>query len=204
MSSARRILGFLAVLFVFAACATPSRYSVPEEEWARMSEAQRTEAIRGYNERELLREEARLRDAERRAIEARAKAEREQAEERQRQDRIEAIRHGDAGQWGDLIRVSLQGGEMRLGNRHRAYAPVSVSLADGETRTLDIFSDEPRQTTYRGNPQMSYTHGRLTLDKTHLVFEPAWRNGRRYLLDSQGALDLRGVEVTVMVVPERR
>lgn len=204
MQIARRILGFLAMLLLLAACATPSRYGVPEEEWARMSEAQRTEAIRGYNERELLREEARLRDAERRAIEARAKAEREQVEERLRQERIEAIRRGDAGQWGDLIRVSLQGGEMRLGGKHRLFAPVSVSLADGESRTLEIQSDESRHSTYRGNLQMSYVDGRLTLDKSHLVFEPGWRNGRRYLLDSSGALSLRSVEVTVMVVPERR
>jgi hypothetical protein len=191
-------------MFLLAACLTTGRFGVPEEEWARLTEAQRTEVIRGYNERELLREEARLRDAERRAIEARAKAEREQAQERQRQERIGAIRRGEAGQWGDLIRVSLQNGEMQLGGKHRPYAPVSLTLADGETRTVDIISDESRHTTYRGQLQISYVDGRLTLDGAHLVIDPSWRNGRRYMLDSRGGLNLRGVEAMVMAVSGRR
>lgn len=204
MKTAHRFLGLLLIVFLLAACVAPGRFGVPEEEWARLTEAQRTEVIRGYNERELLREEGRLRDAERRAIEARAKAEREQAQERQRLERIEAIRRGEAGQWGDLIRVSLQNGEMQLSGKHRPYAPISLTLADGETRTVDIISDESRHTTYRGQLQISYVDGRLTLDGAHLVIDPSWRNGRRYVLDSKGGLNLRGVEAMVMAVSGRR
>lgn len=204
----RRLAAFCLSLLLLAACSSvpTNQYGVTDEAWGRMSEAERIEVIRGYNERERIREQARLQDAERRAAEARAKAEREQAEkermERERNNGRDAPnRRGDARQWGDLIRVDIQGGEMRLGGRHRSYAPIAVSLRDGERREVEVVSDDGRLVTYRGELRMSYLDGRLVLDNAALQMEPDWRFGRRYRVDSNGALDLRDVEVKVIIVP---
>ena len=74
----------LLLLSLLTAC-TPRVFGIPEERWQQLTEEQRLEAIRGYNERELLRQQQSLArqqqaaaDAKRRAIEEEREAQRQQ------------------------------------------------------------------------------------------------------------------------------
>ncbi|MDO9225475.1 MAG: Hsp20/alpha crystallin family protein [Pseudomonadota bacterium] len=197
----------LFLLMFLGACST-THFGVPEEAWNRMGEAERLEAMRGYNERARLREEAAQREAE-----ARRQGEREAA--LAREVRVRAIHEG-RGRPGDLIRVSIQGGEARLGGKHRAYAPLAFSLASGEVRQVEVLSAEHKHMSYRARLGVAYEDGLLLIDTPdagndaragHLTFDPAWRHGGRYRLDTRGPLELRGVEVMVSTLPmwgERR
>ena len=108
------------VLCSFLAACAPSIYGVPQETWDRRSEAERVEAIRVY-ERE---QQARRLAAEERARREAMERERQAALERERQERIEAIHRGD-GAYGELIRVRLQGGSVKVGDRHQRYEPAT-------------------------------------------------------------------------------
>lgn len=195
-----RWLLMIALLFL-SACAT-THFGVSEEVWERMSEAERMETIRGYNERNRLRQEAAQREAE-----ARRAAEREA--ELAREARVRAIHEG-RGRPGDLIRVSLRGGAMRLSGQHREYAPLAFSIASGEMLRLEVLSLDPRNRVYRGILGVAYEDGLLEIDTSNnardtraarLTFEPSWRRGERYLLDTTGPLQLREVETLVSTVP---
>lgn len=201
-----RWLLMIALLFI-SACAT-THFGVSEEAWERMSEAERMETIRGYNERNRLRQEAAQREAEARRV-----AEREAA--LAREARVREIHEG-RGRPGDLIRVSLRGGTMRLGGQHRDYAPLAFSLASGEALRLEVLSMDPRNRVFRGMLGVAYEDGLLEIDTSNsardtraarLTYAPNWRRGERYLLDTSGPLQLREVEVLVSTVPadgERR
>lgn len=194
---------FLIALLLLSACST-THFGVPEEVWNRMGEAERLEAMRGYNERARLREEAAHREAE-----ARRLAEREAAVAREL--RVRTIHEG-RGRPGDLIRVSIQGGEARLGGKHRAYAPLAFSLASGEVLQVEVLSTEHKHMSYRAHLGVAYEDGLLLIDTSdterdaragRLTFDPAWRHGARYRLDTRGPLELRGAEVMVSAVPMR-
>jgi hypothetical protein len=190
---------FMVFVFWLSGCAA-THFGVPEETWNRMSEPERLEAMRGFNERERLREESAQREAE-----ARRSAEREQRLAQER--RVRSIYEGH-GRPGDLIRVSLQGGEMRFAGKHRPYGALAFSMASGETRELEVLSATHKYMTYRATLSVRYEDGLLLIDTeegetraSRLTFEPAWRQGKRYVLDTRGAMDLRGVEVLVMTTP---
>ncbi len=191
----------MVVLLFLTACAT-THFGVSEEVWERMSEAERMETIRGYNERNRLRQEAAQREAE-----ARREAEREAA--LAREARIRDIHEG-RGRPGDLIRVSLRDGAMRLGGKHRVFTPMAFSLASGEVLRLEVMSAESSNRVYGGQLGVAYEDGLLLLDTSggardtraaRLTIEPVWRRGARYLVDSNGPLQLREVEVLVHSVP---
>ena len=192
----------LLALFLQTAC-TPSLYGVPQEDWQRLSEAQRTETIRGYNEREALRAQAALREREAALL-------RVQAEETTRLARVAAIHRGEAGQAGDLIRVTLQGGEARFGGKHRSFEAQALTLANGERRDIELASNDHKYFTYRATLALRYEDGVLSVDgggairPQRLVIEPEWKAGKRYALNTPGPMELRNVQVTVEILPLRR
>jgi len=213
------LLSFL----LLTACAT-THFGVSEEVWQQMSEAERMEAIRGYNERKRLQDEANQRDAEaRRIAQHQAALARQEAEVREAAQAREAARlqeerireiHEGRGRPGDLIRVSLHGGQVFIGGKHRDYAPMAFSLASGESRYIELESDERRQAQYRARLLVTYSDGLLLIDgnerrrdsrAVRLTYQPDWRQGMRYRLNSEGPLALRDVEVMVSThLPDRR
>jgi len=209
--------------FLFLTACSTTHFGVPEDVWARMSEAERMEAIRGYNERMRLQDEANQRAAEERRIaQQQAALARQEAEVREaalareaarlQEERIRDI-HAGGGRLGDLIRVSLQGGQIFLGGKHRDYAPVAFSLASGESRYIEVESDERRQARYLARLLVSYSDGLLQIDgherkrdnrAVRLTYQPDWRHGMSYRLNSEGPLALRNVEVMVSTPPPDR
>jgi len=178
---------------LLAACA-PRIYGVPEEHWEAMNPDERREAIRAWESVQLAREERR-----------RAAEEAEAQRLAEREERVAAIRSGEAGLPGDLIRVSLRGGSMRLGGRDRAFQPLAFTLASGEVRRLEVESERRR-----GEIIAAYHDGLLLIDQPRedstrgagrIPWDTHWHRGARSRLDSDGPRRLRDVQVTVEVVP---
>ena len=194
---------------LFMAC-TPQHFGVNEAVWRELSEEQRNEVIAQWNARERIRAETERESERRRTLQAEREAEQARERAREREANAEAIRQGTAGHFGDLIRVSLQGGEMKLGGKHRRFAAESLSLANGEVREIEVVSTDHKYLQYRTSLFLRYEDGVLALEaggrgkeEARLVFEPEWRRGKQYRVDSHGALQLRDVQVSVMILPLR-
>lgn len=202
----------LTLLILLAAC-TPYMYGVPQETWDRMSEPERIEAMRMYEREQQARRqaaEARARrqameqEANRQAAEERARhealeREREQARqaalERERREHIEAIHRGQ-GAYGELIRVRLQGGRIRIGDRHHRYEPFTFSIADGETRKIGVADPAGRVVDL----VVTYAGGALSLEGARFPYDRSWGRGRLYSdTGTSGALALRDVDVFIQV-----
>lgn len=202
----------LVLLALLAAC-TPYMYGVPQESWDRMSEPERIEAMRVYERDQQARRQAaeerarrlaaeRERERERQAI---LETERARDRERERQrlaaleqarmERIEAIHRGD-GAYGELIRVRLQGGRMRIGDRHQRYEPITFNIADGETRLVAVADRKGREIDLA----VTYANGALTIDGLRFPYERRWGRGTLYAATGTGGpLALQGVDVFVEV-----
>jgi len=189
------------ILLLIAAC-TPYIYGVPQENWDRMSQTERVEAMRVY-EREQ-QEQRRVAEEQRRAAEERARRqafEREQerarqaALERARLERIEALHQG-RGAYGELIRVRLQGGRIKIGDRHHHYQPLTFTIADSETVKIPVADNQGRTVELTA----TYAGGALIIEGLRFPYERRWGKGALYAdTGTSGPLALKGVDVFVEV-----
>jgi len=204
-----RIFLLLMCCLLLAGC-TPYIYGVPQPQWDQMTSGQRDEAIRGYNERERIREKARQEEVVRQAREAEVRA-----EETRRQDelirlRVEGIYAGTAGQLGDLIQVTLSGGQMIIGWGYQNYQPVAFKIANGETRKVEVVSIS----SYYVKPDhtelfVKYQDGMLLIDgndsswdrAARLLFDQSWRHGAQTAINTKSRLDLKNVKVRIKIIP---
>lgn len=202
----------LVLLIILAAC-TPYMYGVPQETWDRMSEPERIEAMRVYEREQQARRQAAEERARRQAIEEQARRqaaeerarhealERERAQarqaalERERRERIEAIHRGE-GAYGELIRVRLQGGKIRVGDRFHRYEPLTFTIADGETRRIGVADRQGRVVEF----SVSYAGGAFVLEGVRFPYDKSWGRGRLYTnTGTSGTLELRGVDIFIEV-----
>ena len=204
-----RIFFLLMCCLLLAGC-TPYIYGVPQPQWDQMTSGQRDEAIRGYNERERIREKARQEEVVRQAGEAEIRA-----AETRRQDelirlRVEGIYAGTAGQLGDLIQVTLSGGQMMIGWGFQNYQPVAFKIANGETRKVEVVSIS----SYYVKPDhtelfVKYQDGMLLIDgndsswdrAARLLFDQSWRHGAQTAINTKSRLDLKNVKVGIKIIP---
>lgn len=204
----------LYVLFMFLVMTGCSShiYGVPEKAWQALTLEQKTETIRGYNERQLLEQQARVHREEQRAAQARVDAELALDRARRQAEQVEAIYRNEAGQFGDLIRVSVSGGTMNIGGKPRIFQGMSFKIADGESKEIIIWSAE-RKKPRQGVLLVSYLDGVLLVDDsprqnrnaTRIIYDPAWKAGRTYLqVHSSGPMQLQGVQVAIEIIPPRR
>jgi hypothetical protein len=202
----------LVLLLALVACA-PYMYGVPQESWDRMSEPERIEAMRVYERDQQARRQAAEERARRQAIEDQARRQaaeeraryealerqREQARqaalERERRERIERIHRGD-GAYGELVRVRLQGGTIRVSDRLYRYEPLTFAIAEGESRRFIVAEVQGRTVDL----DVSYGGGALTIEGVRFSYDRSWGRGRLYEhSDSGGELQLRNVDVFVEV-----
>jgi len=184
----------LAVSVLLAAC-TQYMYGVPQETWDRMSEPERIEAM-GVYERE---QQARRQAAEERARQQAYERERERVRQaeaaRVRQERIDAIHRGE-GAYGELLRVRLQGGRIKVGDQHHRYEPITFTIADGETRDIGVADRKGREAAL----PVTYSGGALSFEGLRFPYERGWGRGKLYAdTGTSGALQLRGVDVFIEV-----
>jgi len=177
-----RPIFIILALFLLSSC-TPRIYGVPEDQWAALSADEREQTIEHHQEMELLR-------AQRRIEEAKIAAEQEKQQRLEmeyRQAQADQIYSGERGIRGDLLRVTIRGGELRINGQHRPYSPVSFRIADGEQKTITF--THPNKHHYQTDVVIEYYDGVLSFDndprrnyKYHyeLVYEPEWRRGKHY------------------------
>lgn len=197
----RLITIVLALATMLAAC-VPTMYGVPQESWDRMSEAERVAAIQSYEREQQARrqaaEERRLAQEERarrEALESERERARQVAMERERHERIEAIHRGE-GAYGELIRVRLQGGKVKIGGQHHRYEPLTFTIADGETRKIAVADKTGREVDL----VVTYASGGFTVEGVRFPYDRDWKRGILYADTSTGGqLELRGVDVFIAV-----
>lgn len=196
---------FALIVFVSLFACAARIYGVPEEQWKQMNDAQRQAAIEEYNERERLREIERQRQAQIEAAEAERRAEEERRMQAEQREQIAAIYRGEAGQYGDLLRVTIQGGEIRIAGRHSAFQPVSFKIASGEIKKVDIIS-EGRAFTEREELLVGYKEGILLVDgnnreATRIVYDQGWKVGKKYRVNTSGWRELHNVNIDIEIIP---
>ncbi len=208
----RILMTALSLLLALSAC-TPYLYGVPQDRWDRMSETERVEAMRVYERdqqarriaaeerarRQALEEQARRQAEEERARQEAYERQREQARqaalERERQERIERIHRGD-GAYGELIRIRLQGGVVKLGERRYRYEPLTFTIAEGESRRIVVTDHQGRSADLK----VSYAGGTLFLEGTRFGYDRSWGQGRLYAGAAvSGTPELRDVDLFVEV-----
>lgn len=192
-------------LFLAIGACTPTIYGVPQETWEGMSETERIEAMRVYEERKIAYQKARAEKARVRAIEMEKQRAREAEEARQRQVRVEAIYRGK-GSHGDLLQVALIEGDARIAGKRRGFEPVHFRIARGEIKTVSLVSGTGRT----ADLPVAYLDGILFLDydptgsrvRGHrLLYSSGWADGTTYAgISSTGPLRLRDVEARVEIL----
>jgi len=201
---------FFIMLFIYAC--TPTIYDIPVEQWNKLNEAQRQATIEGYNERMRLREIEHQREAQRKAQEEEIRAREARRQEQLRQEHVAAIYMGEAGQIGDLLRVTLQGGQMLIGNRHRQYQPISFKIANGEIKKIEIVNAEGGSYANREEMQVLYQDGTLIFDDDpytkksfRIVYDHGWKMGKTYgSVSTESKLRLRNVQISIEIIPHLR
>ncbi len=186
----------LACLCLLLSACTPYIYGVPQPTWDTMSPQERQETMRNYEERQRALQRAAEERARQMALERQRRAE----EERRARERIAAI-HAGEGRYGDLLRVSLRGGEARIGDRVYRFRPFSFMIADGEAVQIPVVGWQGRT----GVLTASYADRLLSIDGegrggAHFPFERRWDRGAFYSdTSADGPLPLRRVDLFVEV-----
>lgn len=201
----------LLLVLLLSACTTYI-YGVPEAHWNALTQEQKNETLRGFNERQLLEKQAQVYREEQRAVQARVDAELTLERARRQAEQVEAIYHNEAGQFGDLIRVSINDGSMVIGGKPRPFQGLSFKIAEGETKELTVWAHEQRQSrqgtllaTYQDGVLQLDGNPRQTRDAARFVYDPAWKAGRTYLqVHSGGPMQLQGVQVAIEIIPLNR
>ena len=136
----------------------------------------------------------------------------EQRAEEQRRH-IEDIYAGRAGVYGDLVRVSVQGGSMDFGGKQRHYQPLTFRIANGESKAITF--ERSRERSYATRIiWVVYRDGNLLFDvgkqerkqkyAKRLIYDSSWDRGRTYsniTLSEHSVSEARSINVTVQVVP---
>jgi hypothetical protein len=191
-------------IMLLTACATRI-YGVPEERWDTMSEQERIAAMEAYKARQETLRQRNAEQARLRAMEKKAQLEREAEEARQRQMQIDAIYRGE-GLYGDLIRVTLEGGKLKLYGSHQPYHPVSFKIAANEMKKIEIVGRRGR----KAHMFVRYDGSNLLVDETpsgyhsmalRLPYEDTWEDGATYSgIFTKGPREMQGVSVLIKIV----
>jgi len=198
--------GLMLLLLALTGC-TATIYGVPQGRWETMGEQERVAAMEAYRARQTLLRQQREERARQLALERERQGAIEAEAARQRQLRVAAVHRGE-GVYGDLLRVRLEEGRLKLNGSHRAYQPIAFRIAAGESKRVEVVDHKGRRATLLA----SYDGSTLLLDESpgnarsgaiRLAYEDDWEGGKTYPgLTAKGPLELRGVSVTVQVLGE--
>jgi hypothetical protein len=199
-----------SILIAITAC-TPMIYGVPQERWDLMTEKERIVAMETYKERQIANQMAAAERARIRAEQDAARQAQLDAEMLRRQERVDLIYRGKAGTYGDLIKVTLYDGKIRLNGKKRGYSPVTFNIADGEVKSVPIYYSKGRKAelfVFYENRHLwidTDRYGKNTRRAGHLVYNKGWASGVTYTeINSHGSRDVRGVKIDIDVVKARR
>ncbi len=197
----RLLVPLLLALLLFAC--TPSIYGVSKDNWDTLSQSERKQAIMHYQQMEVLKEQRRIEEAKI-ALE---QEKQQQLEIEARQQHAQQIYSGASGVEGDLLRVTIFGGTVRMNRKHRTYSPISLRIADGEQKTVLFY--HPERPRYQTEVTIKYYDGLLTFDYAKgregnysypIVYIPQWRQGKRYSnisLNKRSHSEARNITIVV-------
>lgn len=195
LSLLRRAALFAILSLLAAGCATYPM-GLTKDQW---------EALPPEKQAEYRAKQAEL-DARRRAErEARLEEQRRIREERRQQaeERIRSIYANP--QYGDIIVVQIEGGEIGMGENRYAYQPLRLELAKGETKWVD-FIRQDRPTAFRRLAMGLEQDGSIFyFDRdsryTIRINNGGWQGGRTYypseVKDTQYGSGARGVRMHI-------
>lgn len=184
----------LLLVFVLMAC-TNYMYGVPQETWDQMSEPERIYAMGVYEREQQASRQAAAEQARQQAFEREREQARQAKAERARKERIETIHRGE-GAYGELLRVRLQGGQIKVGDRHHRFEPITFTIADGEALEIGVDDRKRRETALI----MTYNGGALSFEGIRFPYDRSWGKGKLYPdTGTSGVLKMRGVDVFIQV-----
>ncbi|MBL6996711.1 hypothetical protein [Desulfobacula sp.] len=136
---------------------------IPVEEWNQMSEIGRQAAMRGYNERQKIIAEERLVKAKQRAAEQAEEMRLKKLETIANQEKVAHVYAGE-GIYGDLIQVTVKGGQLYFFGKHKDYQPLSFRIANGERKQVTFVRQTGNSMFQEINVWMAYQDGNFIFD----------------------------------------
>ena len=89
--------------------------------------------------------------------------------------RVEGIYAGTSGQLGDLIQVTISGGQMLVEWKYQNYQPIAFKIANGETRKVDVVAVSYSYYVAPGHSELlvKYQDGMLLIDGNESTWDRA-------------------------------
>ena len=155
------LFGLFATITIIGCAKTIA--GIPVEEWHQMSESERQTAMSGYNERQKIIAEERLVRAKQRAAEQAEEMRLKKLESIANQEKAARIYAGE-GIYGDLIQVTVRGGQLCFFGKYKNYQPLSFRIANGERKQVTFVRQDGGNIFQEINAWMAYKDGNLLFD----------------------------------------
>lgn len=206
-----RIVPIILALFFLGAC-TPHIFGVPEEQWAQMTLEQRNVAMEAYNEQKKINAERRLVESRRAAEEAKKARIQAELDSKRENYRLDVTHPRPTWRYGDMIRVTVDNGEMNFNGKYREYQPISFTIARGQRKAL-LFRRTGRKShngilvwvEYR-NKSLYFDVGKRGRHSDHaqrINYGRRWKSGKRYkhlLLGPHTASQGRNLSIGIRII----
>ncbi|EMS78407.1 hypothetical protein [Desulfotignum phosphitoxidans] len=136
---------------------------IPLEDWNQLSEDEREIVLRGYNERQKIIAEERLVKAK---LQAEAQADKLFVERKEAIANQKKVAHIYAGEgiYGDLLQVTVEGGQLYFYGKFKNYQPLSFRIANGESKQVSFVNQTGNGIYQEINVWMAYKDGNFIFD----------------------------------------
>ena len=191
---------FLLVALLFALGCESYPMGMSKEEWVLLSPEQQAQA----------RQQQAAIDAENRRIAAEEEARQRQidADEHARRQAELEHRYSHA-RYGDIVSITVEGGQMKFSGDHRTYEPVAFDLVRGESKTIVFRRDDKPKYTLSVVVRLSDDGRTFYFDDSsskRLTFiEKTWDRGQVYTIaiHRNGNSEPKNVNFTLRYRPVR-
>lgn len=136
---------------------------IPLDSWNQLSEVERELVLKSYNERQKIIAEERLVKTK---LQAEAQADKllmERQEAIENHKKVARIYAGE-GIYGDLLQVTVEGGQLYFYGKFKNYQPLSFRIANGENKQVSFLSHDGKGISQEINIMMAYKDGNFIFD----------------------------------------
>lgn len=171
-------LRWVPIVLLLAGCVARYPMGLNQQQWDSLPPAQQAEFQAKQFELDAERQRA---DEARRQEQARLAAEATRAE----QERLRLV-YANA-HYGDIVRVTVQGGFIIYAGKRYPYEPIAFDLAKGETKQIDFRGRGLQTIATRYNARLTDDGNMIYFDDSHrqriVLVNQDWENGQRYQPD---------------------
>jgi predicted Fe-S protein YdhL (DUF1289 family) len=136
---------------------------IPLENWNQLSEDEREIVLKGYNERQKIIAEERLVKAKQRAEAQANKLYMERQEAIANQRKVARVYAGE-GIYGDLLQVTVEGGQLYFYGKFKNYQPLTFRIANGERKQVSFVCQTGNGTFQEITVWVAYKDGNFIFD----------------------------------------